>query len=60
MEALKVIKDQALITNSHLCKSQLDYLNQVDRICSYQDQGKLLLSKVSRQSKVHKKVEATL
>ena len=35
-ETLKIIKDQALITNSQLCDSQLDYLNQVDRLQSYQ------------------------
>lgn len=60
MEALKFIKDQALITNSHLRESLLDYLNEVDRLRSYQDQGKLLPSEVSRQSEVHEKAKAAL
>lgn len=30
-ESLKVVRDQALITISHLRKNQLDYLSQVDR-----------------------------
>jgi hypothetical protein len=59
-ETLKIIKDQALITNSHPRDSQLDYLNQVDRLHSYQSQGKSLLMEVSLQDKMHKKDEAML
>ena len=43
---LKVVKDQALITNSNLQDIQLDYLNQVERLQSYQSQGKTLLTEV--------------
>lgn len=49
-----------MITNSHLCDSQLDYLNQVDRLWSYQSQGKSLLMEVTQQYKMHDKAEAAL
>ena len=55
IETLKVVKDQALITNSHLHDSQLDHLNQVDRIQSYQSQGKSLLTEVTCHDKMHDK-----
>lgn len=34
IEALKIIKDQDLITNLHLHDNQLDYLNKVDKLFS--------------------------
>lgn len=34
-ETLKVLKDQALVANSHLRTSQLDYLDQVERLRNY-------------------------
>jgi hypothetical protein len=37
-ETIKVVKDQALISNSHLQESELDYLSQVERLRTYQSQ----------------------
>ena len=34
-ETLKVVKDQALITNSNLRTNQLDFLEQVERLWIY-------------------------
>ena len=53
-ESLKVVRDQALITNMHLQESQLKYLSQVGRLHSYMSQGKMLLSNLSQQRKFHK------
>ena len=60
VETLKVVKDQALVANSHLQTSQLDYLDRVERLRNYQDQGKTLLKEVMRQEEIHTKVEAAL
>ena len=59
-ETLKVVKYQALITNSHLRDSQLDYLSHVERLRTYQSQSKTLLVGVTRQDEVHTKAEASL
>ena len=59
-ETLKVVKDQAMITNSKLRTSQLDFLEKVERSWIYQDQGKTLLKEVTQQDKVLIKVEAAL
>ena len=59
-KTLKVVKDQALITNSNLRTIQLDFLEQVERLWIYQDQGKTLLEKVTQQEEIHAKVEVAL
>lgn len=59
-KTLKVVKDQALITNSNLRTSQLDFLEQVERLRIYQDQGKTLLKDLMQQEKIHAKAEASL
>ena len=46
-KTLKVVKDQSLIANSHLWDSQLDYLIQVERLRTYQSQGKTLLMELT-------------
>lgn len=53
VESLKAVRDQALITNSHLQEIQLEYLSQVDRLCNYMSQGNMLLSNLSQQRKLH-------
>ena len=59
-KSLKFLKEQALITNSHLRESQLDYLSQVDKLHSYMNQGKVLLSDLSQQRKLHEEVGVAL
>ena len=56
VETLKVVKDQALISNSHLRASQLDYLSQVERLQTYQSQGKTLLKEVTQWDDINTKV----
>lgn len=41
-------------------ESQLDYLAQVDRLRSYMNQSKVLLSELSQQRKLHERVEVAL
>ena len=55
-----MVKDQPLINNSNLRTSQLDFLKQVERLRSYQDEGKTLFKEVTQQEEVHAKDEATL
>ena len=59
-ETLKVVKDQALITNSNLQTSQLDFLAQIERLRIHQDQGKTLLKEVTQQEEIHAKAEDSL
>lgn len=42
-ETLKVVKDYALVINTDLRTVQLDYIEQVERLCFYRDQGKMLV-----------------
>ena len=60
VKTLEVVKDQALIPNSHLRASQLDYPNQVERLQTYHSQGKTLLKEVTQQDDIHTKVKAAL
>ena len=59
-DTLKVVKYQALIADSHLRDSKLDYLNKVKRLRTYQSQIKTLLAEVTQQDEVQSKSEAAL
>lgn len=59
-DTLKVVKDYTLVINIALLMVQLDFLEQVERLRFYRDQGKMLLQDVVQQEEIHAKSEANL
>ena len=55
-----MVKNYAQVINTNLWTDQLDYLDQVERLCSYKDQGKTLLQNVAQQEECHARSEANL
>ena len=59
-ETLKVVKNYAEVINTNLQIAQLDYLDQVERLRSYKDQGKPLLQNAAQQEECHARSEMNL
>lgn len=59
-ETLKVVENYVLVINTYLWIAELDYLDQVERMLFYRDQGKMLLQNLEQQEEFHAQSEANL